>query len=123
MKEGGSEPIEPIILGPGGTFGMDPLRAAPDPTIRPIVPDAVETAAEDFFCKAGGAPAAETTEQPRPVPGNPLIRPSERPGRQTPPETGCRGCAIQPALPQRRSRTSRPGERRKNAVAHAQRPG
>ena len=29
VTEGGSEPIEPIILGPGGTFGMDPLRRAP----------------------------------------------------------------------------------------------
>ena len=33
VKEGGSEPIEPFIPGPGGTFGMDPLRAAPKPTI------------------------------------------------------------------------------------------
>ena len=28
VTEGGSEPIEPIVLGPGGTFGMDPLRSA-----------------------------------------------------------------------------------------------
>ncbi|MGN0663130.1 MAG: DNA translocase FtsK, partial [Faecalibacterium sp.] len=49
VTEGGSEPIEPIILGPGGTFGMDPLRRAPQPAVTPIVPDAVETAAEDFF--------------------------------------------------------------------------
>ena len=31
VKEGGSEPIEPVILGPGGTFGMDPLRNAAPP--------------------------------------------------------------------------------------------
>ena len=31
VTEGGSEPIEPIILGPGGTFGMDPLRRAAHP--------------------------------------------------------------------------------------------
>ena len=50
VTKGGSEPIEPIILGPGGTFGMDPLRRAPiRPTVTPIVPDAVDTAAEDFF--------------------------------------------------------------------------
>ena len=38
VTEGGSEPIEPIILGPGGTFGMDPLRRAPiRATVTPIV--------------------------------------------------------------------------------------
>ena len=52
VKEGGSEPIEPVILGPGGTFGMDPLRnAAPRAIVKPVVPDAVETPAEDFFRK------------------------------------------------------------------------
>ena len=39
VKEGGSEPIEPVILGPGGTFGMDPLRnAAPRAIVKPVVP-------------------------------------------------------------------------------------
>lgn len=53
VKEGGSEPIEPVILGPGGTFGMDPLRnAAPRAIVKPVVPDAVETPAEDFFRQA-----------------------------------------------------------------------
>ena len=28
VSEGGSEPIEPIITGPGGTFGLNPLRPA-----------------------------------------------------------------------------------------------
>ena len=52
VTEGGSEPIEPIVLGPGGTFGMDPLRhAAPRAIVKPVVPDAVETPAEDFFVK------------------------------------------------------------------------
>ena len=84
VKEGGSEPIEPFIPGPGGTFGMDPLRAAPKPTIRPIVPDAVETAAEDFFAKPEETPAAETTEQqPRPVPGNPFDTPTPQPDQPT----------------------------------------
>ena len=60
LKEGGSEPIEPVILGPGGTFGMDPLRnAAPRAIVKPVVPDAVETPAEDFFRKPEPGPAPE----------------------------------------------------------------
>ena len=60
VKEGGSEPIEPVILGPGGTFGMDPLRnAAPRAIVKPVVPDAVETPAEDFFRKPEPGPAPE----------------------------------------------------------------
>ena len=59
VSEGGSEPIEPIIIGPGGTFGQDPLHKAPPRAIvKPVVPDAVETAAEDFFI---------TPEPPAPV--------------------------------------------------------
>ena len=61
VREGGSEPIEPFIPGPGGTFGMDPLgTGAPRATIRPAMPDAVETAAADFFA----APESETPEKP-----------------------------------------------------------
>ena len=52
VKEGGSEPIEPLIVGPGGTFGQNPLRPAPRPATQPIVQDAVETDASDFFAKA-----------------------------------------------------------------------
>jgi len=52
VKEGGSEPIEPLIVGPGGTFGQNPLRPAPRPAPQPIVQDAVETDASDFFAKA-----------------------------------------------------------------------
>ena len=29
VSDGGSEPIEPIITGPGGTFGLNPLRSEP----------------------------------------------------------------------------------------------
>ena len=60
LQSGGSEPIEPIILGPGGTFGADPLsqRGAPRAIVKPIVPDAVETAAEDFFRVPDPEPAA-----------------------------------------------------------------
>ena len=74
IVEGGSEPIEPFIPGPGGTFGMDPLRAAPKPTIRPIVPDAVETAAEDFFAKPEEPVQTVAPEAPAPVvtPGIPV---------------------------------------------------
>ena len=57
VKSGGSEPIEPIILGPGGTFGAD-RRSAPRAIVKPIVPDAVETAAEDFFRQPDPEPAA-----------------------------------------------------------------
>ena len=98
VKEGGSEPIEPFIPGPGGTFGMDPLRAAPKPTIRPIVPDAVETAAEDFFAKSEETPAAETMDQqPRPVPGNPFDTPIARPA--APEEPAAAAAPIQPVMP------------------------
>ncbi len=63
LQNGGSEPIEPIILGPGGTFGADPLsqRGAPRAIVKPIVPDAVETAAEDFFRAPDPEPAAPVT--------------------------------------------------------------
>lgn len=60
VKAGGSEPIEPFIPGPGGTFGMNPLQTekpAREP-IRPVVPDVVETAAEDFFRRPAEEPAA-----------------------------------------------------------------
>ena len=68
VKEGGSEPIEPIILGPGGTFGMDPLRRAPiRATVTPIVPDAVDTAAEDFFAAQPEPPATPTVTPAAPV--------------------------------------------------------
>ena len=71
VKEGGSEPIEPIIVGPGGTFGQDPLhRASPRAIVKPVVPDAVEAAAEDFFAAPepenapAAAPAAPQPEAP-----------------------------------------------------------
>ena len=68
VTEGGSEPIEPIILGPGGTFGMDPLRRAPiRATVTPIVPDAVDTAAEDFFAAQPEPPATPTVTPAAPV--------------------------------------------------------
>ena len=91
VTEGGSEPIEPIILGPGGTFGMDPLRRAPiRATVTPIVPDAVDTAAEDFFAaqpEPSAAPAVtpaapvEETETPEPPLsfGIPLYEPTPAP--------------------------------------------
>ena len=91
VTEGGSEPIEPIILGPGGTFGMDPLRRAPiRATVTPIVPDAVDTAAEDFFAAQPEpsaaptvAPAAPVEETETPEPplsfGIPLCEPAPAP--------------------------------------------
>ena len=113
VKEGGSEPIEPFIPGPGGTFGMDSLRAAPKPTIRPIVPDAVETAAEDFFAKPEETPAAETTEQqPRPVPGNPFDTPIARPA--DPAEPAAAAAPIQPVMP-----TPQPDQKTRVSAEHA----
>ena len=87
VSEGGSEPIEPIIIGPGGTFGQDPLQKAPPRAIvKPVVPDAVETAAEDFFAPAG-SPA------PAPV-VNPTVPPAA-------PEAPAAGAAepVQPEMP------------------------
>ena len=51
VKAGGSEPIEPLIVGPGGTFGQNPLRSEPKPAPQPIVQDPVITDAADFFTK------------------------------------------------------------------------
>ena len=51
VKAGGSEPIEPLIVGPGGTFGQNPLRPEPKPASQPIVQDPVITDAADFFTK------------------------------------------------------------------------
>ena len=75
IMEGGSEPIEPFIVGPGGTFGQDPLRkAAPRAIVKPVVPDAVETAAEDFFVKPEEPVQTVAPEAPAPVvtPGIPV---------------------------------------------------
>ena len=71
VVEGGSEPIEPFIVGPGGTFGQDPLRkAAPSAIVKPVVPDAVETAAEDFFARP-----EEPVQTVAPVAPAPVVTP------------------------------------------------
>ena len=102
VKEGGSEPIEPLIVGPGGTFGQDPLRQARKPAPQPIVPDAVETDAADFFAKPAEPvhPAAESFDTPVMTPVVPTIQPEAPAEPSTPdavemPETA----AIQPAVP------------------------
>ena len=102
VKEGGSEPIEPLIVGPGGTFGQDPLRPARKPAPQPIVPDAVETDAADFFAKPAEPvhPAAESFDTPVMTPVMPTIQPEAPAEPSTPdavemPETA----AIQPAVP------------------------
>ena len=75
VSEGGSEPIEPIIIGPGGTFGQDPLKKAPPRAIvKPVVPDAVETAPEDFFV-APAAPAPAPVVEPAVPPAAPAPAP------------------------------------------------
>ena len=82
VKAGGSEPIEPLIVGPGGTFGQDPLRPAPKPAPQPIVQDPVVTDAADFFAKQPEPPVQLETPvtpamQPEtpPVPVSPEIPP------------------------------------------------
>ena len=82
VKAGGSEPIEPLIVGPGGTFGQDPLRPAPKPAPQPIVQDPVVTDAADFFAKPTEPPVQPETPvtpamQPEtpPVPVSPEIPP------------------------------------------------
>ena len=82
VVEGGSEPIEPFIVGPGGTFGQDPLyKAAPRAIVKPVVPDAIETAAEDFFAKPEAPAASVTPEAPAPAekPAVPTAEPEEEP--------------------------------------------
>ena len=115
VKEGGSEPIEPLIVGPGGTFGQDPLRPARKPAPQPIVPDAVETDAADFFAKPAEPvhPAAESFDTPVMTPAVPTIQPEAPAEPSAPdavemPETA----AIQPAVPQAPARVSA-----ENAVA------
>ena len=102
VKEGGSEPIEPLIVGPGGTFGQNPLRPARKPAPQPIVPDAVETDAADFFAKPAEPvhPAAESFDTPVMTPVVPTIQPEAPAEPSAPdavemPETA----AIQPAVP------------------------
>ena len=102
VKEGGSEPIEPLIVGPGGTFGQDPLRPARKLAPQPIVPDAVETDAADFFAKPAEPvhPAAESFDTPVMTPVVPTIQPEAPAEPSAPdavemPETA----AIQPAVP------------------------
>ena len=102
VKEGGSEPIEPLIVGPGGTFGQDPLRPARKPAPQPIVPDAVETDAADFFAKPAEPvhPAAESFDTPVMTPVVPTIQPEAPAEPSAPdavemPETA----AIQSAVP------------------------
>ena len=95
LSEGGSEPIEPLIVGPGGTFGQDPLRPAPKPAPQPIVADPVVTAAADFF-----ATDAPQPEEPSPAPAfdAPIVQPTApvvQPQMPTQPEAA----PIQPAVP------------------------
>ena len=80
VVEGGSEPIEPFIVGPDGTFGQDPLyKAAPRAIVKPVVPDAIETAAEDFFAKPEAPAASVTPEAPAPAEKLPTAEPEEEP--------------------------------------------
>ena len=101
VKEGGSEPIEPLIVGPGGTFGQNPLRPAPKPAPQPIVADAVETDASDFFAKAAQPvqPAAESFD----TPVMPTV-PPEAPAAAITPEMPA--APIQPAVPTAPARVS-----------------
>ncbi len=117
VSEGGSEPIEPIIIGPGGTFGQDPLRPAPRPAPQPIVQDAVETDASDFFAKAAQPvqpAAAESFDTPVMTPAMPTAQP-ESPAAAVTPEMPA--VPIQPAVPAAPARVSA-----ENAVAMRSEP-
>ena len=95
LSEGGSEPIEPLIVGPGGTFGQDPLRPTPRPAPSPIVADPVVTAAEDFFAKETPPcphPAEAAFETPITQPVMPVVQP-QAPAQPEP------AAPIQPAVP------------------------
>ena len=95
LSEGGSEPIEPLIVGPGGTFGQDPLRPTPRPAPPPIVADPVVTAAEDFFAKETPPcphPAEVAFETPITQPVMPVVQP-QAPAQPEP------AAPIQPAVP------------------------
>ena len=112
VKEGGSEPIEPLIVGPGGTFGQNPLRPAPRPAPQPIVQDTVETDASDFFAKAAQPvqpAAAESFDTPVMTPAMPTAQP-ESPAAAVTPEMPA--VPIQPAVPAAPARVSA-----ENAVA------
>ena len=114
VKEGGSEPIEPLIVGPGGTFGQNPLRPTPKPAPQPIVQDAVETDASDFFAKPAESaqPEAETFDTPVMTPAMPTAQPETpaAPAGAATPEMPA--VPIQPAVPQAPARVSA-----ENAVA------
>ena len=110
VKEGGSEPIEPLIVGPGGTFGQNPLHRDLKPTQKPIVPEAVEAEAADFFAQQEpavqpAAPAAESFDTPVFVPPDPAA--------SVMPEMP----AIQPTVPSAAERVSA-----ENAVAFRSEP-
>ena len=111
VKEGGSEPIEPFIPGPGGTFGMDPLApAAPAPTRTPVVPEAVETAAADFFAQPeapAAAPQADVFDTP--------IAAQPAPAAEAP-----QAAPIQPQMPQAPQAPARVSA--ENAVASRSEP-
>jgi S-DNA-T family DNA segregation ATPase FtsK/SpoIIIE len=65
VTEGGSEPFEPIIVGPGGTFGMDALNhtgadAYPVAQQTPVVAgEPTEVAPEAFFDPAAEQPGEQ----------------------------------------------------------------
>ena len=60
VTDGGSEPIEPIITGPGGTFGLNPLRRDAD---EPAAPAAPHAPLYDQDNDSAPAPAAQTPVQ------------------------------------------------------------
>ena len=80
VSDGGSEPIEPIITGPGGTFGLNPLRSEPRPANHAPLYD------QD---KDEGTAAPAQPQQPVPPPDRPgcrrLNHPSQRPYASHPP--------------------------------------
>ena len=71
VTDGGSEPIEPIITGPGGTFGLNPLRRDADEPAAPAAPHAPLYDQDNDSAPAPAAqPAVQTPVRP-PEPDRP----------------------------------------------------
>ena len=88
VSDGGSEPIEPIITGPGGTFGLNPLRSEPRPANHAPLYDQDKD-------ESTAAPAQPQRPVPPPAPAVTPVAPPPAPaapagqGTQAAPPAAC----------------------------------
>ena len=83
VSDGGSEPIEPIITGPGGTFGLNPLRSEPRPANHAPLYDQDKD-------EGTAAPAQPQRPVPPPAPAvTPVAPPPAGQGTQATPPAAC----------------------------------